>query len=90
MFGSERTKAGTPELAEAGEAAFRVLTDGIARLRGVSPFEDAGAMADVIGCWSMVHGFAELLLAGRLHAAEGLSKAERDALLARIIERGIG
>ena len=68
MFGSRWSRNLTPELAEASEAAFHVLTDGIAALRGVSPFEDAGAMAEVVGCWSTVHGFATLMLAGQAGA----------------------
>jgi AcrR family transcriptional regulator len=90
MFASERTRPGTPELAEAGEAAFHVLTDAIEGLRGVSPFEDEGAMADVIACWSMAHGFAELLLAGRMAQVGGLAKPEREALFGRMIERAVG
>jgi AcrR family transcriptional regulator len=89
MFGSRRGRQ-TAELEEAGEAAFRVLTDAIARLRGVSPFDDAGAMADVIACWSMAHGFAHLLLAGRLAQVQDLAKPEREALFARMIERSVG
>jgi AcrR family transcriptional regulator len=90
MFASERTRPGTPELDEAGQAAFHVLTDAIARLRGVSPFEEEGAMADVIACWSMAHGFAELLLAGRLSQVGALAKSEREALFGRMIERAVG
>jgi hypothetical protein len=90
MFASERTRPGTPELAEAGEAAFQVLTDAIAALRGASPYDDEGAMADVIACWSMAHGFAELLLAGRMSRVGALAKPAREALFARMIERAVG
>ena len=88
MFGSERTRPATPELVEAGEAAFHVLTDGVAWLRGVSPFEDAAAMVNVIGCWSLVHGFAELALAGRLPGLD--DPGAREAVLRQAIERMIG
>jgi AcrR family transcriptional regulator len=90
MFASERSKPGTAELADAGQAAFQVLTEAIAGLRGVSPFEDESAMADVIACWSMAHGFAQLLLAGRMGEVEARAKPEREALFRRMIERAVG
>ena len=90
MFSSDRTRLATPELAEAGEAAFKVLADAVEGLRGVSPFEDADAMIDVIGCWSSVHGFAELLLSGRLVTLKGLEKPEREAVLRRTLEKALG
>ena len=88
MFSSRRSQQ-TPELAEAGEAAFAVLLEAIARLRGVSPLDDEGAMTDAIACWSMAHGFAQLLLAGRLGQVQGLSRSARDALFGRMIERAV-
>jgi AcrR family transcriptional regulator len=89
MFGSDRTKPErqTPELAEAGDACFAVLTDGVARLRGVSPFEDAGAMTDVVRCWSTVHGCAELMLSGRLPRVSDLPSRARESLLREMIEK---
>ena len=90
MFGSRWSRNPTPELAEASEAAFHVLTDGIAALRGVSPFEDAGAMAEVVGCWSTVHGFATLMLAGQLEPMHGMPALDREAMLRRVIGRALG
>jgi AcrR family transcriptional regulator len=89
MFGSEKTRDHTPELADAGRAAFAVLVDDIARLRGVSPEHDPSAMLDVIGCWSLVHGFSMLLLAGRLKPVQALDKPARDATLAAIIAKAL-
>jgi AcrR family transcriptional regulator len=90
MFGSDRTKQATPELTEAGDAAFRILTDGVARLRRASPFEDPAAMVDVTACWSLVHGFAVLTLAGRLGSLRESPKTEHEAVLRQAIERLIG
>jgi AcrR family transcriptional regulator len=39
MFSTDKPKPKTPELAAAAEASFLHLVDGVARLRGVSPFE---------------------------------------------------
>jgi AcrR family transcriptional regulator len=85
MFTSNRVKEPSSELAEASDAAFQHLVDDVARLRGVSPYEDESAMADVVACWSMVHGFSELYLSGRLAPVEDMPNPEREALLTRLL-----
>ena len=47
-------------------------------------------MADVVACWSMAHGFANLLLAGRMAEVGRLAKPDREALFTRMIERAVG
>jgi AcrR family transcriptional regulator len=89
MFASGRSKVATPELEAAGLAAFHNLTDGIARLRGVSPFEDPAAMMDVTACWSIIHGFSELYISGRLVAERQQSRAERDDYLRRLLLKAL-
>ena len=37
-----------------------------------------------------MHGFAELVLAGRMAEVGRLAKREREALFARMIERAVG
>jgi AcrR family transcriptional regulator len=90
MFASERPDNETPELAEAGEAAFRHLVEDVARLRGRSPFSDPAAMADVMAAWSMAHGLAELLISGRLKPLQGMACAEREAALRSLLARALG
>jgi AcrR family transcriptional regulator len=85
MFASGRTDTKTPELAEAGRAAYDNLVDCVARLRGVSPYADAAAMLQVAAAWSLVHGYAELVISGRMRSEAKLTKPERDARLARIL-----
>jgi AcrR family transcriptional regulator len=85
MFATERKPDKSPELIAAGGAAFRHLADGIARLRGVSPFEDASVMVDVMAAWSMVHGFAELMIFRRLPP----SAAARDEVLIDLMRRSL-
>jgi len=89
MFASARTRNDTPDLAAAGAAAFANLVDGIARFRGVSPVEDPAVMLDVAACWSMVHGYSELVVSGRLKSEQGLPAAEREARLAQILNRAL-
>ncbi len=85
MFGADRRTEKGADLIAAGDAAFRHLADGIAELRGASPFADPAAMADVMAAWSMVHGFAELANAGLLKAPN----AGREALLTDLLNRSL-
>lgn len=89
MFSTDKPEPKTPELAAAAEASFLHLVDGVARLRGVSPFETATAMTDVMAIWSMVHGFADLYVAGRLGPLDCKPPEDRDALLREILERAM-
>ena len=89
MFSTDKPEPKTSELAEAAKAAFMHLADGVARLRGVSPFEEPAAMTDVMAIWSTVHGFADLYIAGRLGPPEGKPVADRDALLREILDRAM-
>jgi AcrR family transcriptional regulator len=90
MFGSDRVDTCDPDLEKAASAAFDHLASDISRLRGVSPYEDADAMADVMASWSMVHGFASLLLSGRMHPVQEMTQAEREAFFGKIFARVTG
>ena len=87
MFGSERVDFCDPALDAAAAAAFEHLASDIARLRGVSPHQDADAMADVMAAWSMVHGFASLLMAGRLKPVQELEPPAREAYFSSLFAR---
>jgi AcrR family transcriptional regulator len=74
MFGPRRL--GThPDLAAAGETAYAVLAN---RVAAETP-TDADREACVLGCWSLVHGLAALVLDG------WISEATSDASLTRRI-----
>jgi AcrR family transcriptional regulator len=90
MFASTRPKEETQDLAEAHQGAYGHLIDDIARLRGVSPYEDAAAMSDVVAVWSLVHGYSELVIAGRLKPVRALDKSGREAFFAGLLRRAIG
>lgn len=92
MFVSERTNKAHPGLAEAADAAFEKLAAHVERIRLRDPHTDRFAMADVLACWAVAHGLADLLIADRLGRAgflADMSDAERDAFFADIILRGI-
>jgi AcrR family transcriptional regulator len=90
MFASDRIRGPSPELAAAARAAYGHLVADIARLRGVSPHADAAAMQDVTAVWSMVHGFAELLVSDRLGAICHALPAAQEAQLAALLRRAAG
>jgi len=89
MFATDRTDVKSEELAAAAKASFIHLADSVARLRGVSPFEAPAAMTDVMAIWSMVHGFSELYISGRLGPLDCKPPENAVAVLNDIIGRVI-
>lgn len=85
VFGSGLTVAGSPGLEAAGDAALGHLAADLARLRGAEPFGYPEAWDEVLAIWSLTHGFAELLISGRLKAAQGLAPEVRAALFRRLV-----
>lgn len=68
MFRSERLDAGRPALRDA-IAKSRASLQSIASRPGVGAHPPLDGMAAAVGLWSLVHGFAVLLLDGRLEGA---------------------
>jgi len=68
MFRSERLDMQRPQLRAAVEASRAVLGGGTAMRMGRDPVQppDAAQGARMVGAWSLVHGFAMLLIDGRL------------------------
>lgn len=88
MFRSERLDMSRPALRAAVDASARVLSGAVGESRGekVESTLTLPQAASIIAAWSLVHGFAMLLLDGRL---EGLLArlppgADADTLLAAI------
>jgi len=90
MFTNDKSDGKSEELSAAAEASFVHLANGVARLRGVSPFKVPAAMTDVMSIWSMVHGFSELYISGRLGVSACKPIADRDAFLLEVLDRAIG
>jgi len=92
MFASERTDRSSPDLASAADTAFEKLARHVEAIRRRDPHTDRLVMADVLACWAVAHGLADLLIADRLGRASflaGMRKSERDAFFAEIILRAI-
>lgn len=87
MFSSSRPDFGDAALAEAGSASFEILTRAVRDACGSDPETDRDAMLGVAAAWSIVHGLAELLLAGRMPFLTRLAGDDPDAVYAAIIGR---
>ena len=77
MFRGERLDITRPALHEAMEQAFGMLMRGASERRaGAAPTAPLALLADIVRAWSMVHGFAMLMIDHRLepilaHLPEG-------------------
>jgi len=85
VFGSGLTVHGSPELERAGDAALSHLAADLGRLRGEGPFADEGAMDEVLAIWSLTHGFADLMLSGRMKPVQDMTEADQNALFRRAL-----
>lgn len=90
MYRSERLNMGRPALGDAVMASARVLFGGVAAVReqDLSAALTLAQAAHVASAWSLVHGFAMLLLDGRLQrlTARLPSDTDTDALLAAMLD----
>jgi AcrR family transcriptional regulator len=88
MFRSERLDMMRPTLREAADQAGRVLAEAVATKREekIEQGLTLGQAAGIVGAWSLVHGFAMLLLDGRLKTimARLPSSTTEDRLLGAI------
>jgi AcrR family transcriptional regulator len=67
MFRSERLDPARPALHEAMETAFGMLMRGVSERRGAAGnAAPLTLLADIVRAWSMVHGFAMLMIDHRL------------------------
>ncbi|NOX94606.1 MAG: TetR/AcrR family transcriptional regulator [Alphaproteobacteria bacterium] len=90
MFSSEKTNKTNEALATASSAAFDKLVVEIQNITKSDPYTDPIAMTDVMAVWAIVHGLADLMIAGRTRRItflENLNKEEREAILSDIILR---
>ena len=89
MFRSERLDPQRPALRAGMEAAAGLLAGAVGQRRGetVEATLTIEQAADIVGAWSLVHGFAMLLLDDRLqHPLSRLpAGVDADALLGAIL-----
>ena len=89
MFRSERLDPARPALRQAMEESSSVLVRGVSERRAIAgvPTSPLAVVADIARSWSMVHGFAMLMIDHRLntlasHLPQGMT--ERDLLRAML------
>ena len=90
MFASERPDRAETHFATASLAAFDKLVAETRAIAGNDPYADPDAMSQLVASWSLVHGLAELIVAGRAERLLGLSSLsvdQRDAVLSDILRR---
>ncbi len=87
MFSSNRTDYQNEDLLRVSTTAFDRLVDDVAAFRGSDPHTDEEAMIDVMAAWSLVHGLADLINAGRPRILLDMPKAKREKVIKAIIGR---
>ncbi len=90
MFSSERPDKASPELSKSADAAFEKLVNDVAQISKTDPYCNRHAMTDVVAAWTISHGLADLLIAGRLSRFSFLADTdatERDAVFSELILR---
>lgn len=90
MFASDRLRSDWKGLSEAGAAAYAHLVSNVTALRGHDDPDDPDGRetyADTIAHWSIVHGYAELFVSGRMQRVQAMSPEEREAFLSEVFAR---
>ena len=64
-----------------------ILVDGVAALTGQIPLETRAGRIEILAAWSLVHGLANLLNAGRLHFLASEIEADLDRIITETIDR---
>jgi len=90
MFSSEKPDKTNDQLALAESSAFNKLLDDIQSVREIDPRTDPAIMQQVMTAWAVVHGLADLMIAGRATPFEQMTKTSRDAALSDLILRAVG
>ena len=90
MFRSERLDMSRPALKTAASNALRLLFEAVGARRGLktSRAPTLAQLAEIVALWSLAHGFAMLLIDGRLHPLlkELPVGVGADALLSAVLE----
>ncbi|TCD11372.1 TetR/AcrR family transcriptional regulator [Oricola cellulosilytica] len=89
MFGRSRTDGDHPDLARHAEAAFSVLVNAVGHIRGRHVFKSEEGWRDVAACWSMVHGYAQLVISGRMGFVATLEFDEQRGVIEDLMRRAL-
>jgi AcrR family transcriptional regulator len=88
IFRVERLDRSSTRFQAAGRRAFAVPVEAVGAFYGVAdPMSDPAMTARVIGLWSTVHGFSDLMLMGQLNRTGVTERMLIDGLLPEIIRK---
>lgn len=87
MFGSDRPDAENAALECHATGAFMVLVDAVRDLMGRDPMTDEAGLLDIAAAWSLVHGVANLLIAGRIGFLKPMLERDFRGTLETLIAR---
>jgi AcrR family transcriptional regulator len=92
MFGpAVSDKSAYPELQEAGRESFEVLEDIVARCQQHGIVEPAGLEEKSYAAWSMVHGFATLVIDGQFEGDGSWESVANEAdRISDVLWQGLG
>ncbi len=89
MFSSERPNFEDPVLADAANAAFTKLADGIAEVVGQHPYQDNDAMEQAGALWAMAHGLSDLVSSGRMGYVTCLPHSAKEKVFRTILAQAL-
>ena len=83
IFRGDRLDRSNPRYLAAADAAFRVPVEAVGAYYGsADPMADPVLAARVVGLWSLVHGFSELMLSGQF---DRRFPGDRQAVIDRLV-----
>lgn len=89
MFATSRRRGADPELQRDSEAAFSVLVNRVGVTRGRDAFKSEAGWRDVAAYWSIMHGYAQLAIAGKMGFVTGLAFEQQRNLIEELVERAL-
>lgn len=89
MFGTSRSKGDDAELSRSSEAVFSVMVNGVGAARGREVFRSDAGWRDVAACWSVIHGYAQLAVAGKMGFVTGLDFEQQRGLIEDLVRRAL-
>lgn len=87
MFGARMAGEIPVEMARAGDAAFSVLLNAVAKLHGQDVLRTEEGWVAVTAAWSLVHGFAHLAIGGKMRWLTEQPQDRQRVMLARCLDR---
>ena len=89
MFGGRGTGPKPDALKKAAETAFSLFVNAVARVRGPDALASQDGWRDVTACWSMVHGYAHLVVGGKMSWLAGQAFETQRPVIEDMVRRAM-